>query len=398
MRRFLVVGPNGGASFGQGGGSYVAVKMVEALSQLPDSKVGLVSLWGTNLGTLAESFGITLPQSKVKSFFLFESRAHREPMIGTVTTPYLATILMSVLRLLQRAVENFNPDLIIFNDDSPNLRGKFRDKEMRTLLYGHFPYACRMKYAGQRSEISSPLRRASELAIMPIMKKLFETERVSVNWLVANSTVTRRYMHATFPSNDISTIFPPVDPFTLQGHAKSNLVVSLGAIQPNKRHQEVVEAIKMVRSSCKCFIIGHLRDVAYFRRLVRYIKESGMEGRVEIIPDAPKRTLVQILERSKVIVHPSRFEPFGISVVEGMNAGAVPVVYAGENSGPWIDVVARGKFGRGYGDTEELATELADLLGNETNWRQEADAAKARGKSFSTQAFSNKFLNLIGLT
>jgi len=398
MKRFLIVGPNGGASFGQGGGSYVAVKMTEVLSSLPGSNVGLVSLWGTDIGTLAQSFGVSLPYSRVNSLFLLNSEARREPAIGMLGTPYIATILTSVLRVIQRAVERFKPDLIIFNDDSPNLGGKFQDTEMKSLLYAHFPYACRMKYAAQRSETSSRLKRASELAVMPLMKRFFETEQISVDWLAANSTVTSRYMHGTFHRSDITTIFPPVDPFPLKGDSKSNFVVSLGAIQPNKRHQQVVEAMKRVRPSCKCFIIGHLRDIACFRNLVRYVKQNGLQDRVRIIPDAPKRMLLQILEKTKVIVHPSQFEPFGISVVEGMSAGAVPVVYAGENSGPWIDVVSRGKFGRGYTKTEDLTNEIEDLLTDESSWRREAERARARSNSFSTQAFSRSFLGLIGQT
>jgi len=396
VRRFLVVAPNGGASLGQGGGSYVAMKIVEALSHVHNSEVVVASLWGASPETLARSFGLNLPPSRVRNFCLFQSKGEREPSVGAITTPYLGAVLMSVVRLLQRAVEKFDPDLVVFNDDVPRWAKNLQGNGRKSLLYSHFPYACRLKYRNQGSESNSLLRRASEIAVMPFMKRFFETDATSADWVVANSSVTRRYVARTFNNDDVTIMYPPVDIPKDDLQKKSELVVSIGAIQPNKRFLDVVEAVDQARSNWKYVILGHLRDVTYYKKLVNTVKKRGLENRVHIIPDAGKKTLSQILARSKAIVHASRFEPFGISVVEGMGAGAVPVVYNGEDSGPWIDIVARGRFGLGYRTNEELATLIDELMFQRHKWLELSNRARERARFFSTRDFSENLIRLIG--
>src|SRR6266581_2372359 len=244
------------------------MKIVEALSHVHNSEVVVASLWGASPETLARSFGLNLPPSRVRNFCLFQSKGEREPSVGAITTPYLGAVLINIARLLQRAVEKFDPDLVVFNDDVPSWAKNLQGNGRKSLLYAHFPYACRLRYRNQGSESNSLLRRASEIAVMPFMKKFFETNSTSADWLVANSTVTRRYVTRTFDSNDVTTIYPPVDIPSGDVQEKSEIVVSVGAIQPNKRFLDVVEAVENARSNWKYVILGHLRDATYYRQLV----------------------------------------------------------------------------------------------------------------------------------
>lgn len=393
MRRFLVVGPNGGASFGQGGGSYVAMRIVETLSQIENSEVGLISLLGVRPDTLANSFGIRLPLSRIRSFFLFEGKGPREPSMNTVASPYIGAILLSFTQLLRRTIERFNPELIVFNDDTPAFAPKLRS-ERESLLYANFPYACRLRHGDPDSEGKLRVRRASEIFARPFMKRFFETETASVDWLVANSTVTRRYMESTFRPRDIAVLFPPVAPVP-GGVEKTNLIVSVGAIQPNKRHSDLIEALSNVKQKCQCMIVGHLRDINYYRYLRHTVGKLGLRDKIRIVPDAPREGLVQLLTRSKIIVHPSRFEPFGISVVEGMTAGAVPIVYEGHDSGPWVDILAGGKYGLGFRTSEDLAEKIDHVIENEALRTEYMAKAKERADFFSPRVFSDRLLNLI---
>jgi len=397
LKRFLVVGPNGGASFGGGGGSFVAIKIAETLSRLPNSQVGLVSLWGARPEVFEKIFGVSLSTSRVKHFSLLTSSTGYELPIGAMTTPYVAAVLMGMTRFLERTMERFKPDLVVFNDDSPALSSIFETRDVRSLLYSHFPYACRVKYRNKMLETSSVLRRMSEMLVMPFMARLFEMDRLWVDWPVANSSVTRKYMSRTFNDREITTIFPPVDAFPYKVPQKSNIIISVGGIQPNKKFEEVIQAMSLVKTDCKCFIIGNLRDVTYFRSLVRQVRNLGLERRVHILPEAPRQTLLGLLGRSKLIIHASRFEPFGISVAEGMNAGAVPIVCASENGGPWVDIVSKGQYGLGYDGYESLADRIDSLMDDEAGWQEHSAIARARGAFFSARAFSNSILKQIGV-
>jgi len=394
LKRCLVVGPNGGASFGKGGGSYVALRIAQTLASTPNTTVGLLALLGCDPDSLARSFHLSLPVGRVKSFFSFRTEEGQEPSLNQLTTPYVGAIAVQLTHLLQRTIRRFDPDLLVFNDDSPRLV-RHLPVEKKTLLYAHFPYACRLRYniADSDSSRSFP-RLVSDAIVKPWMIRLFETDNTSVTWLASNSSITRRYMIPTF-RREVSVIHPPTDPVERNYETRSNLVLSVGAIQPNKRFADVIRAMKSTSHGCKCLILGHIRDQSYFRELLRLIHSLGLDGTVQIIPDAPREVVLSFLRRSKVIVHASRFEPFGLSVVEGMAAGAVPIVYAGENSGPWHDIVQEGEFGFGFHDSVQLASRITELVENRPKWSEYSSLAIKRSTMFSPNAFSSSLLKLV---
>jgi glycosyltransferase involved in cell wall biosynthesis len=82
--------------------------------------------------------------------------------------------------------------------------------------------------------------------------------------------------------------------------------------------------------------------------------------------------------------HPDRFEHFGISVVEAMSAGVVPVVY--EIGGP-ASVVDAPHAGRTYATLEELADHTVALAADPTGLAGLAAAARARAQEFSYERF-----------
>ena len=259
MKRSLVVGANGGASFGLGGGAYIAARMVEALSKEEDSQVGIVSLWGARPEAMAEDLGVRLPLSRIKSFFLFESGKPQEPSVGHIMTPYMGAILFCMMRILKRTIKRFNPELVIFNDDIPKVAGNF-EGERRSALYANFPYACRRNEThGDALESNSMIRTVSEEVARPFMRELFEMEKLSVGRVIANSSVTKRHMEQVFDRRDVTVVHPPVQPTISQSQKKANLIVALGPIQPNKRYAEMISAMKLVRSDFRMVILGLLR-------------------------------------------------------------------------------------------------------------------------------------------
>jgi glycosyltransferase involved in cell wall biosynthesis len=387
------VGPNGGASFGAGGGAYTALRIAQTLANVQGAVVGLAALWGSSPDLLSKAHGVELPLQRIRPFFLIESTHPREPPINALASPYFGAVALNIMGLLKRTIDKFKPDLIVFNDDSPRLVKGLPD-EIGTLVYAHFPYACRLRYRIPEFQGSdSLLRKISDALVRPFMEKLFETQSTQVNWLTANSSITKRYMVPTF-GKEVSVIYSPTEPIPTPS-SKSNLIISIGAIQPNKRYADIIEGMEKVNADCKCFIFGHLRDSNYYKSLLRLIRSRGLETRIKIIPDAPRNVVWSFLKQSKVLVHAAKFEPFGSSVVEGMTAGAVPVVYAGKDSGPWVDIVKEGKFGIGFRDHAEMAAEIENLIRDTARWKDYSNVARNRAGFFSPQRFSERLLNLI---
>jgi len=187
----------------------VALRIAQTLASEADSTVGLVALWGASLGSLSSAFDIKLPIERIKNFFMFSSNSVREPSVNPLFSPYFGAVTLQLLRFVQRVIHKFHPDLIVFNDDSPRFISKL-PSDTKTLVYAHFPYACRLRYDIPDSSSSKSIpRRVSDAFVRPFITRLFETECTGVTWLAANSNVTRRYMLPTF-RREVSVIYPPI--------------------------------------------------------------------------------------------------------------------------------------------------------------------------------------------
>jgi len=64
----------------------------------------------------------------------------------------------------------------------------------------------------------------------------------------------------------------------------------------------------------------------YYDHLVRLSRSLGIENLVEFKPNASFDTVIEEMSTSKIYLHTMRGEHFGISIVEAMSAGLIPVV------------------------------------------------------------------------
>ena len=109
--------------------------------------------------------------------------------------------------------------------------------------------------------------------------------------------------------------------------------------------------------------------IAVARKLLK-IFEKLLQQHVHFLENLPEQDLLNLYASSKIILSTAHFEPFGMSVPEGMMLRAVPVVYKGPLSGPWIDMIDKGRYGIDFRTIEEFAeaivmnadgTELSEL-------------------------------------
>ena len=90
--------------------------------------------------------------------------------------------------------------------------------------------------------------------------------------------------------------------------------------------------------------------------------------------------------------HPEFAEHFGISTVEAMGAGAVPVVI---NSGGQKEIVTEGKNGLLWDTIPELKQKTNMLIKDNKLWSTLSDAARIRAKDFGLEKFYKSFETLI---
>lgn len=108
-------------------------------------------------------------------------------------------------------------------------------------------------------------------------------------------------------------------------------------------------------------IVGSLYDMASYRRVLNLVKQYDIKDKVTIFTDVSLAVKVELLRKAKVYFHTQRYEPFGISIVEGMAAGGVPVVH--DSGGPQEFVPPQWR----YRDTEDAVQKIEEALKTSPN-------------------------------
>lgn len=118
---------------------------------------------------------------------------------------------------------------------------------------------------------------------------------------------------------------------------------------------------------------------------------AGLAARVHFPGPLAPDQVADVMARAEVFVMPSRFEPFGIVVLEAWRAGT-PVV-ATSKGGP-AEFVHHGEDGllADPFDTNQLAGVLASLLADPARRSQLAEAGRIRVAEYSWQAITERYV------
>jgi glycosyltransferase involved in cell wall biosynthesis len=170
-------------------------------------------------------------------------------------------------------------------------------------------------------------------------------------------------LYGTPPEKVVVTPLAPDPDFQPAGEHDSFLLF-VSAIEPRKQPLRAIDAANAVGR--KLVVVGPAKDEELAAELTR--RGADVRGYV------PKAELVRLYQRAACLVFPSRYEGFGLPVVEAMACGT-PVVAAPE---PTVQEVA--------GDAAVFADDLADGIRRALAERDRLSAAGlARAKGFSWQ-------------
>ena len=99
-------------------------------------------------------------------------------------------------------------------------------------------------------------------------------------------------------------------------------ILNVGTIEERKNILLAVKALKGVKD-IKLVIIG--RSTPYIKQLSQTIEELKLGDRIQILPSVPFHHLPAIYQQASLFVYPSRYEGFGIPILEALNSG-IPVI------------------------------------------------------------------------
>lgn len=223
-----------------------------------------------------------------------------------------------------------------------------------------------------------------------------------IDTLICYSDFVKQFLDKTF--NKKSIVIPPAVTVPISKHVqKEDLIVSVG------RFTKAMNAKKqdMLIDSFKAMIakgLGHWRLILAGgvlpedEDLVEALQKRAKGYPIEIHANISYAELMQLYAKAKIYWHaagygedllqyPERAEHFGITTVEAMQSGAVPVVV---NAGGQKEIIHDGEDGYLWNSPDELVTYTKKLIDNGDLWKQLSEKARNSGKRFHEQQFCER--------
>ena len=129
---------------------------------------------------------------------------------------------------------------------------------------------------------------------------------------------------------------------------RENIFLSIGRIQEQKGQIETIKFLdnfRKVETNFKCYFVGGPSGKtghAYLENLKQTVSELNLESHIDFLGNLPQEKVRDLLNKSKLLIHTSKLETFGLVAIEA-NAMGVPVLT--NNNGPLLEIIDNIKNG-----------------------------------------------------
>lgn len=196
-----------------------------------------------------------------------------------------------------------------------------------------------------------------------------------ISRIIVNSTFVKTSVDHSLRS-DSFILYPPVTSVGLDLRKKENVILTVGRFTRDmntKKQAEMIEAFKKMcdngLTNWEFVVVGS--SLPEDQDLVDDVKKGLTGYPIRVLHNVSYQTLLGYYEKAKIYwhaagfgedlhAHPERAEHFGISTVEAMSAGTVPVVFSGGGQKEIIDDKKNGFLWKTENELIGLTTQLID--------------------------------------
>ena len=296
----------------RGGGERLAVATIKAISSM-GIDVELSTLEKPDMQLIHDAYGTSIEADlkKIRTLNIFQKYRPR----------------------------NCNVTVNTHGDMLPFYHNDFNKKN--AITYCHYPIASHLIDCGD-PDYSAALQNMCLLGMTPsLQNRYYNAARTAYIKMMVNSTVltnsnfSRKAILKSF-GVDSAVLPPPVDVdifrnACLTSNPRNDSILVISRFHPSKKIENVIHLAKLLHQNelgTEMNIVGNMLPdgVGYFNYLNNLVKHYELEDFVRFEINLRFDRLLNLMRRSKVYVHPLPGEPFGISTVEAMSAGIIPVV------------------------------------------------------------------------
>ncbi len=306
------------------------------------------------------------------------------------------TIRMPYFEKIEQEKGIFDAGLVDLRGDNP-----FHAVSLESGAYDVFLNNCML-------EMVYPLSPVSEFMVhFPERERsrFFHVDKYT--HVIFNSLYTAEWIQKRWNIKPHTHIYPPADmtsPLEETLNQKQNLILSVARFEPggNKQQAEMIRAFTSMRrqwpretEGWKLVLAGGSTPVnPYLDRIQSLLSESS-EADIELRVNLPLDRLKKEFQSARIFWHlcglgqkdPARIEHFGMTTVEAMQCGCVPVVFRG---GGQTEIVEQETSGFLFDTIQELKERTLALFQKPELAIKLAHKAHVRGAAFSRAVFESR--------
>jgi len=215
------------------------------------------------------------------------------------------------------------------------------------------------------------------------------------NLVVAISKFTQNAFRSAFPGykKNIPIIYPPVDSNDLPKVAwedRDNIVCSAGRFSPEKNQMAQIRLAERT-PDFQFNLVGFAEPGnTYYQRCKQYCQQNQVSN-VTFYPNISSNEKKSLMQASKFFIHPIINEPFGITTVEAILSGCIPLVH---NSGGQKEVVPNKELR--FDNMDALQTVFKDCTASKNRFiKIQSALVKNCRENFTTERFREKFNTIL---
>lgn len=335
-------------------------------------------------------------QHEVELFTVYRSDTDIESVYKKYNTPYFQT----------HQIRKKTADLIIFDAVNRFLFWIKLKKKVENRFDFYINASCNrmLGFSGIKSIhlIHFPVQPYSKI-FKGVIGKYLDNLYCKSYWQIwANSEFTRKYIQEWWNLDSI-VLNPPIDMKIIPDKClkeKENRIIVVGRLVPDKKIKELAEAFLEIKDLLKNYIliiIGNKDNnyIDYYNQLKIYEKTSN--SYIRILSDVSYETLVSEYRKAKLFWHgkgldvdesnPLLMEHFGMTTVEAMANGCIPIVI---NKAGQKEIVEEDISGFLWNSISELKEKTQKIINDENLLYNMSKNTIERSKKFLLDEFTKK--------
>jgi len=254
------------------------------------------------------------------------------------------------------------------------------------------------------SNLPSPARHGIYMCMFPSFRMV---DLSSYKTIAANSRYTAKWIKRIWwrSSEVVYSACPDMGPPS----AKENIILNVGRFSTNreghhKRQDSLLHAFKQLVDyglrDWELHLVGRVGPTNRDGAFVESLRSAALNYPIHIRPGIEFNELECLYQKSSIYwhatglgtIHPGRQEHFGISIVEAMSAGVVPVVI---NKGGPREIIRSGVNGYLWNSLSKLKALSMHLIKEPQSLRKISAAAAIDSRTFSASKFLDRMDKII---